>query len=243
LIVATYHAGSRKETLPPLGSHNTDGLLVFSDGLMDDDLERLYESGFPMVLVHRTPPVSLTIPSVTVENVSATHQLIDHLIKVHGRRRILFLRGPLHQEDSFKREAGYRSALQANGIPFNEDLLLNGEFERDIAYDALNTFLESEDRVEFDAVFSGDDYAAIGVMRSLQQHGFCVPNDVAVVGFDDLGFAQFLNPPLTTVRAPTETVGRVATERLFDLLEDHPSDEVTVLPTEIIFRQSCGCSV
>jgi len=243
LIVATHHTDSRKETMPPIGSHNTDGLLVFSDGMVDDDLERMYTSGFPMVLMHRTPPPSSAIASVTVENVSATHRLIDHLIKVHGRRRILFLRGPLHQEDSCKRETGYKSALQANGIPFDENLVLNGEFERDIAFNALNEFLENGNRVEFDAVFSGDDYAAIGVLRSLQQHGFRVPDDVAVVGFDDLGFAQFLNPPLTTVRAPTETVGRVATERLFDLLEDHPTDEVTILPTEIIFRQSCGCHI
>jgi DNA-binding LacI/PurR family transcriptional regulator len=63
-----------------------------------------------------------------------------------------------------------------------------------------------------------------------------------VIGFDDLGFAPFLNPPLTTVRAPTEAVGRIATERLFGLLENQPSDEVIMLPTEIIFRRSCGCN-
>jgi DNA-binding LacI/PurR family transcriptional regulator len=243
LIVATYHADSRNETQPPIGPHNTDGLLVFSDGLMDEDLERLHASGFPMVLVHRTPPAPLPIPSVTVENVTVTQQLVDHLIKVHGCRRILFLRGPLHQDDSYKREVGYKCALQANGIPFDENLLLNGDFDRDVAWNALSNFLENGRRVEFDAVFSGDDDAAIGVLRALQTHGYRVPDDVAVVGFDDLGFAQFLNPPLTTVRAPTEFVGRVATERLFDLLEDHPSDEVVILPTEIIFRRSCGCVV
>jgi len=62
-----------------------------------------------------------------------------------------------------------------------------------------------------------------------------------VIGFDDLGFAPFLNPPLTTVRAPTESVGRIAAERLFDLLENQTTDEVVILPTEIIFRRSCGC--
>jgi DNA-binding LacI/PurR family transcriptional regulator len=242
LIVATYHADSRNETQPPIGPHNTDGLLVFSDGLMDDDLARLHASGFPMVLVHRTPPGNLSIPSVTVENVAITHQLIDHLINVHGRQRILFLRGPLNQEDSDKREIGYKSALQMNGIPFDEKLILNGEYERDVAFNGLNNFLDNGNRVEFDAVFTGDDDAAIGVMRSLQLHGLSIPDDVAVVGFDDLGFAQFLNPPLTTVRAPTESVGRIATERLFEMLDDHASKEVVVLPTEIIFRRSCGCS-
>ena len=140
-----------------------------------------------------------------------------------------------------RRETGYKSALQANRIPFDENLVLNGEFEREIAYQAVHEFLENGKRVEFDAVFTGDDDAAIGVLRALHQHQIRVPEDVAVTGFDDLGFAPFLNPPLTTVRAPTEAVGRIATQRLFGLLENQPSDEMMILPTEIIFRRSCGC--
>jgi LacI family transcriptional regulator len=241
LIVATYHANSRDHMQPPIGPHNTDGLLVFSDGLMNEDLASLNSSGFPMVLVHRTPPPHLTIPSVTVENIDITRTLMEHLIKVHGKKRILFLRGPVHQEDSERREAGYRSAMQANGIPIDEDLILNGDFERDVAYAAMNEFLGREPRITFDAVFTGDDDAAIGVLKSLHEHEIRIPEDVAVIGFDDLGFAPFLNPPLTTVRAPTQTVGQIATERLFELLENHPSNEVIILPTEIIYRRSCGC--
>ncbi len=241
LIIATYHADSRNQMNPPIGPHNTDGLLVFSDGLFDEDLASLNASGFPMVLVHRTPPPSTPIPSVTVENIEITHKLIDHLIQVHGRRQIMFLRGPEHQEDSAKRELGYKSALQENGIPFDEKLVLNGDFERDIAYQVMDHFLGNGNRVAFDAVFTGDDDAAIGVLRALHKHGLRVPEDVAVTGFDDLGFAPFLNPPLTTVRAPTESVGRIAAERLFDLLENQTTDEVVILPTEIIYRRSCGC--
>ena len=98
----------------------------------------------------------------------------------------------------------------------------------------LTEFIENGGGVDFDAVFTGDDDAAIGVLRSLQDHGFDVPGDVSVVGFDDLGFAQFLNPPLTTVRAPTEQVGRIATEKLFHLFEEYPSNGVVILPTEIV---------
>jgi DNA-binding LacI/PurR family transcriptional regulator len=243
LIVATYHADIRKDTPPPVGPHNTDGLLVFSDGLVDEDLINLNAKGFPMVLVHRTPPPSVSIPSVTVENTEITHKLVDHLIKVHGKHRIMFLRGPIHQEDSLRREMGYKSALQANGIPFDENLILKGEFDRDIAYQSMHEFLNHGEHIVFDAVFTGDDESAIGVLRALPQHGHRVPEDIAVVGFDDLGFAPFLNPPLTTVRAPTESVGRIATERLFGLLDNQPSDEVMILPTEIIFRSSCGCQL
>lgn len=243
LIIATYHANSRDQIQPPIGPHNTDGLLVFSDGLVDDDLVCLNSKGFPIVLVHRTPPPGVLIPSVTVENIEITKALVEHFIKVHGKKRILFLRGPHGQEDSRLREVGYRSALRANGIDVDENMLLNGEFERDIAYTVMNEFLAREKRVAFDAVFTGDDDAAIGVLKSLHKHNVRIPEDVAVIGFDDLGFASFLNPPLTTVRAPTRRVGQIATERLFALLEDQPSTEVTVLPTEIIFRRSCGCEV
>lgn len=241
LIVATYHAGSRNHTQPPIGPHNTDGLLVFSDGLFDEDLANLNASGFPMVLVHRTPPPSLAIPSVTVENTEITHKLVEHLIQVHGKRRILFLRGPVNQEDSNRREVGYKSALAANGIPFDEKLMLNGDFEREIAFQVLNDFLGNGKRVAFDAVFTGDDDAAIGALKALHKYGYRIPEDVAVIGFDDLGFAPFLNPPLTTVRAPTESVGRIAAERLFDLLENQLSSGAVILPTEIIIRRSCGC--
>jgi DNA-binding LacI/PurR family transcriptional regulator len=241
LIIATYHGSSRNTMPPPIGPHNTDGMLVFSDGLFDEDIANLHASGFPMVLVHRTSPASLTISSVTVENIEITHRLVEHLIQVHGKRRILFMRGPVHQEDSYRREVGYKSALAANGIPFDENLMLNGEFERDIAYQVLDEFLANGKQVAFDAVFTGDDDAAIGVLRALHKHGCKIPEEVAVVGFDDLGFASFLNPPLTTVRAPTESVGRIATEKLFALLEDSSSNEAVILPTEIIFRRSCGC--
>jgi LacI family transcriptional regulator len=241
LIVATYHANSRNTVPPPIGPYNTDGLLVFSDGLVDEDLANLNASGFPMVLVHRTSPHSLGIPSVTIENKEITHKLVEHLIQVHGKQRILFVRGPAHQEDSNRREEGYKSALAANGIPFDENLVLNGEFERDIAYQVLNDFLGNGKRVAFDAVFTGDDDAAVGVLKALHKYEFKIPEDVAVVGFDDLGFASFLNPPLTTVRAPTESVGRIAAEMLFALLESQAANEPVILPTEIIYRRSCGC--
>ena len=195
-----------------------------------------------MVLVHRTSPSPLKIPSVTVENIEITQKLVEHLIQAHGKKRILFMRGPLYQEDSVRREMGYKSALAANGIPFDEKLVLNGEFERDIAFQVLNDFLSNGKRVAFDAVFTGDDDAAIGVLKALHLHGYRIPEDVAVIGFDDLGFAPFLNPPLTTVRAPTESVGRIAAERLFDLLENQSLNGAVILPTEIIYRRSCGCT-
>jgi DNA-binding LacI/PurR family transcriptional regulator len=243
LLVATYRAGSRNDVPPPIGPHNTDGLLVFADSLANDDLAALHESGFPIVLIHRTPPDNVKIPCVTVENKAATENLINHLILEHNKRRILFMRGPIHQEDSYWRETGYRSALEANGIPFDQSLVLSGEFERDLAYQSLQEFLGNGKGVAFDAIFAGDDDAAVGVIAALTDHNLRVPEDIAVVGFDDLRLSAFLTPPLTTVRAPTESVGRLAAEQLFELLGKQSPTGVTLLPTELIIRRSCGCDI
>lgn len=240
LLIATYHSDNRNMP-PPIGPHNTDGMLVFSDGLSDDDLIALHARQFPMVLVHRTPPDSLKIPSVTVENKKIAFELIEHLIKVHKRKHIMFFRGPIHQEDSFWRETGYKSALMANGIPFDERLVLNGDFERHAAYQTLSKFIATENQIPFDAIFTGDDDAAIGVFKALHENNYRVPEDVSVIGFDDLEFSAFLNPPLTTVSAPTEAVGRIATEQLFSLFDNQFPGDVTLLPTELITRHSCGC--
>ncbi len=241
LIVATYnHITDGDGDRNPIGFHNSDGLLAFANSLDDDQLRKFYEKNFPIVLIHRTPPADLPIPYVTVENRDATRRLIDHLIDVHKRRNILFMQGPDHQEDSRWREAGFRASLQGHDLPFDPRLVLQGGFERDIAEAAMREFIKS-DHPHFDAVFAGDDDAAIGVLIALKEAGFRVPEDVSVAGFDDQKSSAFLNPPLTTVRAPTELVGKVAGENIFALLEGLPVDPVTLLPTDIILRRSCGC--
>ena len=96
--------------------------------------------------------------------------------------------------------------------------------------------------VAFDAVFAGDDEAAVGVLTALRDVDKRVPEDVAVVGFDDLPFAQHLNPSLTTVRAPIEQAGYLAATELFTILATGEADVTTVLPVELVIRQSCGCS-
>ena len=243
LLVATYQSDAKGNKLPPIGPHNTDGLIVYADSLSDEQMVSLHASDFPLVLIHRTPPASLPIPSVTIENKAATYKLVEHLIIHHQKRRILLMRGRAHQEDSYWRETGYKSALEANGISYDPKLVLTGEFEREVAYESLTKFLGNGNHIDFDAVFAGNDDAAIGVIKALQDNGYRVPEDISVVGFDDLRLSGFLTPPLTTVRAPTEEVGRIAAEQLFSLINEQHLSGMTVLPTELIIRRSCGCQV
>jgi len=117
-----------------VGPHNTDGALIFANSLTEEQLTELCKADFPMVLLYRNPPVNLKIPSVAVENKLSSQKLVSHLIEAHGRKRIMYFRGPENQEDSQWREKGYRAALAAHGLPIDESLIVPGEFEHQAAY-------------------------------------------------------------------------------------------------------------
>lgn len=241
LLVASCHPYLYNDHKFPLGRHNTDGLLAFADSLTEERIAQFHEHQFPLVLIHRTPTAGMEIPFATVENKAATRKLINHLITAHGRRRIVLMRGLEKQEDSYWREVGFRAALADHDIEFDEELALQGGFSRDIAYSTLKSFIQDPERPCFDAVFAGDDEAAVGIYDALKECGYRIPEDVSVVGFDDSLLAPFLAPPLTTIKAPTEAVGRSAAEQLFRILEGETPELATLHPTEIILRRSCGC--
>lgn len=232
---------SRPENTPhrPLGEYNTDGLLVFTESLDEKELTRLHEIGFPVVLLHQAPPNSLDIPVVTIENQSGAQKIVDHLIEIHQCRRIVFLHGPANHEDSFWREKGYRQALDVHQIAFDPVLIRRGNFDRNEARASIEKLVS--EGINFDAVFTGDDESAIGVLMALRQAGLKVPDEIAVVGFDDSLFAGTLSPPLTTVRAPTELVGKQGVRQLVRVIQGEEIEPRLVLPTELTIRQSCGC--
>ena len=238
LLVYSTHS-DRPIKRKPIGEHNTDGLLVFTTSLDKDEIARLHRINFPMVLMHETPPAGMDIPVITVENKDGAAMLVSHLIAEHGRRRIVFLRGPEGHEDSQWRERGYREALAAHGIPFDETLISSGEFDQEAAYHSLQKLIQSG--VEFDAVFAGDDDASIGVYRALKEAKRLIPDDVAVVGFDDVQFSRYISPALTTVRAPIEEVGREAVRQLKSLMDDGQAESLVLMRTELVIRESCGC--
>ena len=239
LLIHTTQSHPKNAPHRPLGEHNTDGLLVFTESLDVKELTRLYTAGFPVVLLHQAPPNSLNIPVVTIENQSGAQKIVEHLIQVHKCRRIVFLQGPEGHEDSTWREKGYRVALKKYDISFDQSLIIRGNFDRFEAQASVEHLLT--DGVDFDAVFTGDDESAIGVLIALRQAGRKVPEEIAVVGFDDSLFANTLLPPLTTVRAPTEQVGIQAVRMLVRIIQGKEVGSPLVLPTELTIRQSCGC--
>lgn len=241
LLVASRRARDRVDAQIPIGPHNSDGMIVFAGSLNDGEILKLHQAGFPLVLIYRASPEGSNIPGVTIRNKRATRNLIDHLIEVHHRSRIIFVRGPANNEDSQWREMGYQESLEAHGIEYDPNLIIPGEYNRHDAYQSMSKFLENEPP-DFDAVFTGNDDSAIGVIDALYKKGLRIPDDISVAGFDDLELSAFLTPPLTTINAPTECVGKTAARHLFNLLAGQKVDPVTLLPTEIVIRRSCGCS-
>ncbi len=241
LIHATTHVphASVPAARRTLAEHNTDGLVVFTQSIREDELIRLHDLNFPVVMLFETPPDATGIPAILIENRAGARMLVEHLVDVHGCRRVAFLRGPDGNEDSEGREAGYKRALKSRGLRLDPALIGYGGFNEEEASATVQGWLSAG--LQFDAVFAGDDDAATGVLSTLHRLGLRVPQDVKVVGFDDSTVSRFLSPPLTTVRAPIESVGREAIRQLVRVIRGEPAQSLTLMPTELVVRESCGC--
>jgi DNA-binding LacI/PurR family transcriptional regulator len=230
------HTNTSAIATVPVGAHNADGLLIMGDAVTDDFVRKLYASQVPLVLVYRSLP-DLPLPSVTVENKDGARRLVEHLIGL-GHRRIAFITGPQENEDTHWRARGYYEALAAHGLQADPALVVAGGFSEASGAEATRELLARG--VVFSALFASDDEMAIGAMATLAAAGRRVPQDVAVVGFDDIVTARYVQPALTTVRAPTEQVGREAVRLLIAAIRGEPPPATVLLPVELVIRQSCG---
>jgi DNA-binding LacI/PurR family transcriptional regulator len=240
LIAIQPNADDSKPIRRSLGRHNADGLLAFDLSYTDTELRHFHAQQFPVVLMYRSAPAGTTMPSVIIENTRGAREIVDHLIEAHGRRRVAFLRGQAKNEDSAWREHGYRQSLEAHGIPYDPTLVGVGDYDEQIAHATVARWIG--DGLRFDAIFAADDTSANGALAALTRAGKRVPQDIALAGFDDTLIARYLSPPLTTVRAPTREVGQAAVQQLIRLLDFGKADSITILPVELVIRQSCGCS-
>ena len=223
-----------------LAEHNTDGLIVLSNSIDEKELTRLHEINFPVVLLHQRSPHDLIIPSVILENEKGAYHITQHLITVHNRKRIVFLRGLSGHEDSHWREVGYRKALADYDIPFDPSLIGVGNFFSLDSKKAIEKMIRN--KIGFDAVFAADDGSASGVLMALREANIRVPKAVSVVGFDNSSLAIHMVPPLTTVDAQIERAAYLAAKKMGELIKTGYAEPETMLPTKMIIRNSCGCN-
>ena len=221
-----------------------DGMVVMNPRGDDEQLSELIASGYPVVTIGRAPHVHGH--SLDVDNVGATREATEHLLAL-GRRRLAHLGyGAARFTTVAQRLAGFTSALAAQGLHVDEALVAFGNYSADSGAEALRGMLarlghRRGDPAPFDALVCGNDTVAFGALTTLREAGLRVPQDVAVVGFDDIPMAAHAAPPLTTVRSPLLAMGEAAGHLALDLIEEGPRDATTtVLTTELVVRSSCG---
>jgi DNA-binding LacI/PurR family transcriptional regulator/signal transduction histidine kinase len=224
-------------------SKNVAGLVAMSGSLGQfigpKQLKRFYERYHPLPIVNIAMALD-GIPSVLVDNKTGMRDTVTHLIEAHGCSRIVFIRGPVTNPEAEERYHTYAEVLAEHNIPLDPDLVVYGNFLSPAGAEAIRLLLD-ERKANFDAVASANDEMALGAMAALQKRGMRVPDDLCVVGFDDLEEARFAAPPLTTARQPLYEQGRRATEMLLALLAGEDVPEQVILPTELVVRRSCGC--
>jgi LacI family transcriptional regulator len=218
------------------GGH-LDGVVVASTRADDSLIARLLEDRVPFVMVgrHRDERVHY----VDMDNVAAARMAVEHLIR-QGHHRIATITGPLDMTSGEDRLVGYRQALEAHRLPVDDDLMIEGDFDEASGMAAARRLLS----LSATAIFAASDVMAVGALKALREADARVPQDVALVGFDDVPLAAAVEPALTTVRQPIEQMGAMAADLLLNLLENPPDEQAPahriVLPGKLIVRGSCG---
>jgi len=210
-----------------------DGVVVSFTLANDPIVEMLSRGQLPFVIIGHHP--NLAINSVDIDHLEAAQLATRHLLG-HGYRRIATISGPSTQIAGQDRLQGFKQALDEVNL-FDGELVVEGDFTEAGGYAAMQQLLARQPQ----AIFAANDMMAAGAYRVIYEAGLKIPEDIAIIGFDDLPIAAQLSPPLTTIRQPLQRLGRMAVERLIDLLREPqtPPRQVTLAP-ELIIRQSCS---
>jgi LacI family transcriptional regulator len=211
-----------------------DGVVVSSMLMEDPIVQSLHDSKKPFILVGRHP--TLDVNYLDVDNTNGAREATLHLLRL-GHKRVGTITGPQNMIAGNDRLQGYRQALEERGIGVRPELIAEADFSEAGGYAAMRRLLPHRPT----AIFTASDSMAEGALRALREAGLRVPQDVAVVGYDDMPNAARINPPLTTVRQPTNRMGALAVNALIDIIQNPGSHKRhIVLPVELVIRESCG---
>jgi LacI family transcriptional regulator len=212
-----------------LRSRRVDGLMVLTGRLSDAALKALARE-LPLVVTGR----DLSAPNVfslNFDDLLGARLATEHLLDL-GHRRIAFIGGdPLHP-DSAKREKGYRQALKSRGVKVDEALLLAGDYREEGGLQAIERLLDAG--TPFTAIFAANDQMAFGAALALHRRGLHVPQDVSLVGFDDVATSSYTVPPLSSIHQPVYELGRLAATAMLDLLAGRQPDAVLPSPRMVV---------
>jgi LacI family transcriptional regulator len=234
-IVEPQH--QKKAYLQLIRAKRIDGIILSGPRYDDEALNALQEIDFPTVLLGQLP--GSKIPSVDVDNRAAAYTAVAHLIKLGHSQIACITNAPVTYTAASDRLDGYRKAIEDHGIAFDLALVRYGDFDIDSGYRQMRSLIES--RLPFSAVFVSSDTLAYGATAAIRENGLRIPEDIALVGFDDLPFSHYSDPPLTTVHLPAVELARRSAEILLQLLQQGDDEkQQIILDTQLVVRQSCG---
>lgn len=234
LMLATSGEQSDDAYVRAARRHNLDGVVMIDSGTWDPSLRRLAASGVPCVSLDR-PVRGDRATYVTSDNVGGARLAVRHLHE-QGRRAIATISGPAHTRPGAERLQGYRDELSRLGLPRRPDFVVEGDFYVAGGHAAMRRLLEADERP--DAVFVAGDEMAVGALRAIGEAGLKVPEDIAVVGFDDIEVAALVPPGLTTVAQDKAGFGTAAAEAVVSMIDGAAAPPPRILPTTLIVRGS-----
>ncbi|MER5178408.1 LacI family DNA-binding transcriptional regulator [Streptomyces sp. NPDC002896] len=237
-VVSAIHnrAGSARQWMQNLRARASDGVILVTSVLEPGLHEELHRLGVPLVVVDPAGSPAFEVPTVGATNWAGGMAATEHLISL-GHRRIGLIAGPPRLLCSRARLDGYRAALEAAGLPYDEKYVVPGDFHHASGFSGCNALLDLAEPPT--ALFASSDQMALGAIEALRRRGLRVPEDMSVVGFDDLPEVRWSSPPLTTVRQPLAEMGKAAARTVLRLAHGEEIDSPRVeLATELVVRAS-----
>jgi DNA-binding LacI/PurR family transcriptional regulator len=221
-----------------LASGAIDGMLYLGSFRTNERLAAAITGGLPVVVVDEPIAGLPDVHTVVMDDYSGGYQAASYLVAL-GHRRIAFISGPAELASVQERRRGYDDALRKGGLDPAGQIALSGHFTEQFGMSALPRLLAAP--APPTAAFVASDYIALGMLSAAETHGIRVPEDLSVVGFDDIRFSQYVRPRLTTIRSPVDRLAQTGVEMLFDRLANPGSPARTeVLPVELVVRESAG---
>jgi LacI family transcriptional regulator len=234
LVLFLFHSMDEEDRIAEsiFNTNMVDGVIITADRREDSFVEQIVQHGVPLAFVGKPEP-GVKVPYVNVDNQNGGYLATEHLIS-RDRRKIAAIICN-HNTAGEDRHLGYQRALEAYNIPYDERLVAEGDFSLESGYTAMQTLLHETP----DAVFVSSDLMAIGAQRAIREAELSVPEDIAMVGFDDLPEISMAERPLTTIRQPVDQLGSVAVELLKEAI-DQPASvvEPRVLPVKLVCRET-----
>ncbi|MBE0408875.1 MAG: LacI family DNA-binding transcriptional regulator [Anaerolineales bacterium] len=217
-----------------------DGIILSGPTFSDQGLQLLENERFPTVLMGELPGSSFY--SIDIDNYAAAKMAVEHLIELGHTQIGMITNAPLAYTASTERLRGFRAAIEQAGLTYQENLIRFGDFDPQSGYQQMNQLMDESPIPS--AVFAASDVIAIGAMGAVRERGLRIPTDIALLGFDDIPFARYVDPPLSTVNLPATDLASKALEVLFQLIAHKPPKTKHIrLDTKLVVRHSCGALV